>query len=337
MLGKMDKVSICMITYNHGKFIAQAIESVLMQKTNFDYEIVIGEDCSTDNTREIVVSYAKKYPNKVKSILNEKNIGPIPNFVKTLNMCRGKYIAMLEGDDYWTDPYKLQKQVNFLEGNPEYGLVHTDYDALYQESGHVINCINKKKYTNLKGTDYPAERILTGTYAIHTLTVLFRKKLLDSISMQNYNKSLMGDLPLWLELSQLTKFVYIEDSTAAHRITQGSASNPKNKKDQLSFQLDAKRIRFEFAKKINANIEVLSITKRNYYRTLLIKASNENNYSLAKRAFNNLESKFITDYLLLIGTYNLFFNKTLSFVKKIRRILYFKCSPYINEKFNGIE
>ena len=81
MLGKMDKVSICMITYNHGKFIAQAIESALMQKTNFDYEIVIGEDCSTDNTREIVVSYAKKYPDKIKPILKDKIIGMMPYFM----------------------------------------------------------------------------------------------------------------------------------------------------------------------------------------------------------------------------------------------------------------
>ena len=116
------KVSVCMVTYNHEKYIAQAIESVLMQKTNFDYELVIGEDCSTDKTKKIIIKYQKRYPKIIRIILNKKNLGAGLNFVQILEACKGEYIALLDGDDYWTDPVKLQKQVDFLDNNPYYSI-----------------------------------------------------------------------------------------------------------------------------------------------------------------------------------------------------------------------
>jgi len=112
-------VSVCMVTYNHEKYIAQAIDSILMQVVDFKYEIVIGEDCSTDNTRKIIMDYAAKYPDKFKLLLHEKNIGMMPNVKATLKACSGKYIASLEGDDYWTDPEKLQIQITEMNNHPE--------------------------------------------------------------------------------------------------------------------------------------------------------------------------------------------------------------------------
>jgi len=107
-----------MITYNHEPFIAQAIEGVLMQKTNFKYELVIGEDCSTDNTRKICEEYAHNYPDIIRLLPSEKNLGMFANGTRTMKACmNGKYIALCEGDDYWTDPNKLQKQVDFMESN----------------------------------------------------------------------------------------------------------------------------------------------------------------------------------------------------------------------------
>jgi len=112
-------VSIICITYNHEPYIAEAIEGVLMQKCSFPIELVIGEDCSTDNTRKICEEYANK-SELIKLLPTETNLGMMPNFIRTLQSCTGKYIAMCEGDDYWTDPLKLQKQVDFLEANAEY-------------------------------------------------------------------------------------------------------------------------------------------------------------------------------------------------------------------------
>lgn len=116
------KLSVCMVTYNHEKYIKQAIESVLMQKTDFSYELVIGEDCSTDKTREIVIKYQNRYPNIIRVFLNKTNLSAGPNFIRTLKACKGEYIALLEGDDYWIDPLKLQKQIDFLDNDPEYSI-----------------------------------------------------------------------------------------------------------------------------------------------------------------------------------------------------------------------
>lgn len=113
------KVSVLLITYNHEHYIAQAIDSILMQRTSFPFEVVIGEDCSTDGTREIVCGYQARYPEIVRALLPEANQGPFKNVAAGLAACRGQYIASLEGDDYWTDPEKLQLQVDFLDRHPE--------------------------------------------------------------------------------------------------------------------------------------------------------------------------------------------------------------------------
>lgn len=113
------KVSVCMITYNHERFIAQAVESALMQQTNFDFEIVVGEDCSTDGTRAILLELQDRHPDKIRLLLRETNLGACRNSILTWNACRGQYLAILDGDDYWTCQHKLQKQVDFLEKHPE--------------------------------------------------------------------------------------------------------------------------------------------------------------------------------------------------------------------------
>lgn len=112
------KLSVLIITYNHEKFIAQALDSVLMQTVDFDYEIVIGEDYSTDDTRQIVLAYRDKHPDKIRLLLPDKNLGMHRNFVETYRACRGEYVALLDGDDYWSGRDKLQQQVDFLDANP---------------------------------------------------------------------------------------------------------------------------------------------------------------------------------------------------------------------------
>ena len=113
-------VSVIMITYNHERFIREAIDSILMQKTNFDFEILIGDDASTDGTGKIVQEYADRFPNKIHAVIRSTNIGATKNSYDILCRAKGKYLASCEGDDYWTDEYKLQKQVDVLEKNPQY-------------------------------------------------------------------------------------------------------------------------------------------------------------------------------------------------------------------------
>lgn len=119
-MNKKTMVSIIVLTYNHEKYISQALESILMQKVDFDYEILIGDDCSTDRTSEILKEYQEKYPDKIYLRLRHKNIGAAKNAYELYNNAIGKYLAHLDGDDYWTNEKKLQLQVDFLEKNVNY-------------------------------------------------------------------------------------------------------------------------------------------------------------------------------------------------------------------------
>lgn len=132
--GNQFKVSIFILTYNQEKFISQTLESVLNQKTNFDYQLVIGEDQSTDSTRVICERFAAENPLKVKLLPSlGQNIGLIKNYVRTIKECDGKYIAICDGDDYWIDEFKLQKQCDFLENNPDFFIVYSRVKLLFND------------------------------------------------------------------------------------------------------------------------------------------------------------------------------------------------------------
>jgi len=130
-------VSICCITYNHVNFLANAVESFMMQHANFEFEVVIGDDCSTDGTADLAKSFVEKYPEKVKFTTTQKNQGSHYNLINTLKYCTGKYIALCEGDDYWTDSHKLQKQVDFLEQNPDY-IICCHYTRVIDENNNTL-------------------------------------------------------------------------------------------------------------------------------------------------------------------------------------------------------
>ena len=115
-------VSVRVATYNHERWIAQCLEGILMQRTSFPFEVIVGEDCSTDGTRAIVADYARRFPDRVRALLHDANLGGQLNSYRIRQACRGKYHAMVEGDDYWIDPLKLQKQVDVMEAHPEVSL-----------------------------------------------------------------------------------------------------------------------------------------------------------------------------------------------------------------------
>src|SRR5690554_2111531 len=136
-------VSVFCVSYNHEQFIAQALDGFIMQQVDFDFEIVISDDCSTDNTRAIIEKYKNKYPHVFKDVSPQKNLGMQKNWMHTLSACTGTYIALCEGDDYWTDPNKLQKQVDFLEANEEYSLCVHNY--VFYNQNEKVSTIPKKR------------------------------------------------------------------------------------------------------------------------------------------------------------------------------------------------
>jgi glycosyltransferase involved in cell wall biosynthesis len=140
-------VSICCLTFNHEDFIAQTLDGFLLQKTNFDFEIIVHDDCSTDGTRRVIESYQEKYPNLIRPIFQSQNqysLGLKPIFTHVFPNAKGNYIALCEGDDYWTDPLKLQKQVDFLEANQDFAIC-SHITRQISEFGHTEKLIPAKK------------------------------------------------------------------------------------------------------------------------------------------------------------------------------------------------
>lgn len=208
-------VDVAIVSYNHEKYIAQAIESVLMQKTDFKVRMIIGDDCSSDRTQQIIGEYVQKYPDRIKTILFEKNIGIFSKDrvgIKVLEQCTDKYIAMLDGDDYWTDPLKLQKQVDFLE-------THPDCSLCFHEST-VIDEITDKEYMYLKfiprnRTTFYLEDILKFNF-IPTNSVVYRNGLIKKFP-DWYFEMYGGDTGLFVLLAQKGNIGFINEVMSAYR------------------------------------------------------------------------------------------------------------------------
>lgn len=154
MQSQAPVVSVCMSTYRHERYIKKAIEGVLMQRTGFPLELVIGEDESDDGTRAICEGMQHKYPERVRLLMNDKWYGQSNNLFRTIKACKGKYIALCEGDDYWTDPGKLQKQVDFLEANPDCVLCFHQIDSVDADNNVVEDATPANKITRYKGNDF---------------------------------------------------------------------------------------------------------------------------------------------------------------------------------------
>lgn len=231
-------VSVKMLTYNHAPFIAQAIEGVLSQKTDFPFELVIGEDCSIDGTREIVFGYQKKYPDIIRVITSDKNVGGKKNSRRVSKTLLGKYIAFCEGDDYWHRDDKLQIQIDYLESHPECGLVLSDCDYHDVSTNKLIKNLNYKRGFNTPG-NLNVEQIFR-KWGAWTLTAVIRKDLRDQVVEKDpylYQSGtfLMGDLQLWTEIALISKVAYIMESLAIYHSLDESASNSRDQKKRLRF------------------------------------------------------------------------------------------------------
>lgn len=173
-------VSIVCIAYNHEPYLRKALDGFLMQKTTFLFEIILAEDCSTDGTRAICEEYAAKYPDTIRYIWSEHNVGAVENEARAIRAAKGKYIALCEGDDYWTDPLKLHKQVDFMEAHPEYSVTFHRY-KIYYEDADVWKDDNAEKLfigSEMNGVDITIEQSLN-VWLTQYLTAVFRKDCYD--------------------------------------------------------------------------------------------------------------------------------------------------------------
>jgi glycosyltransferase involved in cell wall biosynthesis len=292
-------VSVLILTYNHFNYIEQAIQSVLDQKTNFDFEILIGDDCSTDGTCELVDSFISKYPNLIKAIRSEHNVGALRNEKRLMEASSGKYIAFLEGDDYWTDSLKLKKQVEFLEANPDYGLVHGDVNHYYQVSQKTINNYNKINHVKIPNGQI-FNSLIEPSHIIKTMTVCFNKEL--ALKHFNYDIAikrnwLLTDLPLWLDISFNSKIYYFDQVFSTYRLLEESASNTKSLNKKLEFYYSVCNVFDYYIIKYEVNSEAISKIVKYKYTNSIKFSLLLMDIDILKKAFNKEKNE--TKYLNL--------------------------------------
>ncbi len=306
-------VSVCCAAYNQEEYISKTIESFLKQKTDFPFEILIHDDASTDKTADIIKKYVDEYPGKITAILQNENqyskgITISPTFVWP--RANGKYIATCEGDDYWTDPYKLQKQVEFLENHIKCGATHTGFYRIYRDPTKGETACEKDVRENFVDYPNPFFGRLTGDYFIKTLTLVAQKDLLLQAAKKHSSQissCSAGDLPIELTLENLTEVKYFAEPTAVYRDRKGSASNPESKKESLMFSKSLNKTRVYFAEEYDVPSKIKRQVYRKYFRVFINEAYHLDKPSKAEGSIQRMAKKKVLpsfkDSLKLILTF----------------------------------
>lgn len=212
------KLSVFVVTYNQEQYIRQCLESIAMQKVNFDYEVVVGDDCSTDGTVAICDEFADKYP-QMHIYHHPKNIGLLKNWEFVMNKCKGEYIALIEGDDYWIDEYKLQRQVDWLDAHPDYTLTFTRAEIKY-ENGAKIG--QEAKLVHLREGEYRVDDICSDFYVLSSSAVV--RNVLQPVYYSD--KLLYADTYTFIELCKRGNAYCLGIPTVMYRIhTQNLSYN----------------------------------------------------------------------------------------------------------------
>ena len=251
-------VSVAMITFNHRPYIERAVQCVLGQETDFGVELVIGEDCSTDGTRELVFDLQRRHPERIRVVASEGNVGAHANLVRTERACRGDYVAYCEGDDCWHDPQKLAKQVSFLQAHPGYSLVHSHCHRYFVAEKRLSR--NNLTVTNGLDDAKSYEDILLGRRLMMTLTVMVQRamllRVLDTCPECSDPKWPMGDTQRWLELSRLGNVGCIHEALATKNMLNESASSSRDARKLLRFFLAARELHLHYLEKYPVGAEV---------------------------------------------------------------------------------
>lgn len=305
----MDQINNCMVsvfcsTYNHKKFIAQCLESLVSQKTTFIYEIIVKDDASTDGTSDIVRAYHDKYPDKIVPLILEENhlqrgLGHVA-FEKAFRLMKGKYIAMCEGDDFWTDENKLQKQVDYMESHPECSLCgHAAYYA--NEEGELIEgkCF---RYKNCSGELTTEEIILSWSMA--TCSLLYRKSCRTDVTFPFQGNCINSDYALMVYMALKGKVYYLDELMSAYRIACSGSVTQKQlqnkdyyKKRRLEYVSMLDRIDDFTEKRYSA---VINLRKRKTLFDMYLDLCDKNNLKQYSDIFKTVPKKTKVKYILCV-------------------------------------
>ena len=231
------KVSVAIVTYNHERFIAEALESVLTQKTDSRYEIVIGDDCSSDRTREIIADFQKKHPDKIRLLVSGTNMGVKSNLAQTIMACKGEYIALLDGDDYWTDPQKLQHQVGFLDSHTGCSFCFHSVKRIYEDGR------SNSFYPPGKKERYTLSDILRHPSFIHTSSIVFRRGALGEFPSWFFHCELIiEDWALTVLCARSGYVGYIDKTMAVYRKHSGGLWSGILPVQQILWDLETRNV-----------------------------------------------------------------------------------------------
>lgn len=274
-------VSVWCPAYNHEKYIVACIEGFLMQKTTFSIEIIIHDDCSTDSTPDIINAYQVKHPDKIRTIMQSENQFSKDNLhlIKSMfKSVRGKYIALCEGDDYWTDPYKLQKQVDFLENNPDYSICFHDINIL-KENVLVDEFLINRAYKDF----YTIEDFLKGNF-IFTPSVMYRSNPQALFMIENIKESVIGDYIIHIAFASFGKIKRINEKMGVYRFGSGMWSTHEENDKKRKIMFNTNRM-VAFA--LNDNYFFLDT----WYKTIIEK---HNQITLDKNLLKNDFEKYLS-------------------------------------------
>ncbi|NJB72643.1 glucosyltransferase [Saonia flava] len=275
----MITVSIIMTTYGHEKYIADAINGVLMQECTFNVELIVADDNSPDKTEDVVKDLIKNHPKKewVKYTKHKENKGMIPNGIWAYEQTKGEYIALCEGDDYWTDPLKLQKQVDFLNANKEFGLVFTDLDFYHNETNVFLKDVFKSKSMPLY---FSFEEHLENAGYLAPCTWLCRKELVSFIDEHYVD----GTFPWMLNVMANSKIKFLEDNTTVYRVLRESASKSTSMDKRFNFAHGVFKIQKDFLDEYPQSKELVDKIYRKAYVAIFPMASALGNNSFVEEA-----------------------------------------------------
>lgn len=289
------KVSVVFLTYNHEDTVRQAIESVLMQKTNFEYEILVAEDCSTDRTREILREYKKKYPDRIKLLFKKENVGVIRNLVSAYKLVRGKYIAILEGDDYWNDESKLQKQYDFMERNAAYSACFSD--------AYVIDETGRDCLLRTKNYDIPnMEVFFSDCKYIPTASWFFRAYILkENNYFKFFQTKVTTDVIMHVICLRHGMLHHINEKMVTYRyIVRNGKSYSAQKKEFIYYDaMMARRMQVALIKGYKCSLLEKVLTYRKAYTCLANKQSRLFYYYYDNGNVKEALKFFFTDMRLL--------------------------------------
>jgi len=256
-------VSICCLAFNHASYIEQCLDGFLAQKTNFDFEIVIHDDASTDGTAAIIETYSRKYPHIFKPLLQHTNQYAIG--AKTMNAqfnfprCEGKYIATCEGDDYWIDEHKLQKQVDFLEQNPQYGGVSTNNRWFFEKENTFKDSIFEEGAIRFED--------LCESNKINSQTILFKKELIEDLSWMKNLK--IGDWPLHLMVTNQQPYYRFPEITTVYRVHEGGVHSLLKEEQKIRSRVGVLTVVFNSMNLTKERKELLRFSIQNLLKRLI--------------------------------------------------------------------